>query len=365
MIVTCQLPIAYAISSTITEPNKASTVRCLLATQTGDLNSNISYTVTCSTGATVTKSVSGNIMTLSFTSPATSTVARGSTYTITIVASYSGQSQTSTITLTQNNVLKTSKPSLAVTPAYSNEAFINCLTAAATAAKTVTTAADFSLVPGAKVAVRFDAKNTAANPTLNVNSTGAKAIRINGAAVTTSFLQTNTVYVMVYDGTYWSIVNFYYVFQQVSTNVVYNCTTAVGTAAKTVSITGFTLSSGATIYVKFTNGNSNTNPTLNVTSTGAKSLRINNVVASPANCVIDSDHVYQITYDGTYWQIIGKYSLKEVGAASSTADYESFITTNKTNVINSVNLENITLTFSAFNTFYWYEAQGEYPPAEW
>ena len=61
MIVTCQLPIAYAISNTITEPGVASTVKCLLATQTGDLNNNVSYAVECSaSGVTVTKSVTGN-----------------------------------------------------------------------------------------------------------------------------------------------------------------------------------------------------------------------------------------------------------------------------------------------------------------
>ena len=120
MIITCALPYVYAISSTITEPGVASTITCLLATDTGSANSNISYTVTCSTGATVSKTVNGNRMTLSFTAPAVGTVARGSTYTITVVASSSGQSRTSTITLTQNDVQKTSKPKIAITPSYTN-----------------------------------------------------------------------------------------------------------------------------------------------------------------------------------------------------------------------------------------------------
>ena len=50
------------------------------------------------------------------------------------------------------------------------------------------------------------------------------------------------------------------------------CGTAASTVAKTVEMTGFTLITGATIFVKFTNANSAANPTLNVNSTGAKAL---------------------------------------------------------------------------------------------
>ena len=51
-----------------------------------------------------------------------------------------------------------------------------CSTAAATAAKTVNLTG-FVLEIGARILVRFDTTNTAVGPTLNVNGTGAKAIR--------------------------------------------------------------------------------------------------------------------------------------------------------------------------------------------
>lgn len=53
-----------------------------------------------------------------------------------------------------------------------------CSTAAATAAKVValTDPAGFSLTTGAVVIVKFTNANSVASPTLNVNSTGAKAI---------------------------------------------------------------------------------------------------------------------------------------------------------------------------------------------
>lgn len=75
-----------------------------------------------------------------------------------------------------------------------------CSTAAATAAKTVTLNG-FNLATGAKVAVKFTVTNTAANPTLNVNGTGAKSIKYRGAAISTDALAANRIYEFIYDGT--------------------------------------------------------------------------------------------------------------------------------------------------------------------
>ena len=80
-----------------------------------------------------------------------------------------------------------------------------CGTAAATAAKVVS-CTGFVLETGARVIVKFTTTNTAASPTLNVNSTGAKAIQYRGAAVLKSVLAEGRTYEFVYDGTYWQLV---------------------------------------------------------------------------------------------------------------------------------------------------------------
>ena len=80
-----------------------------------------------------------------------------------------------------------------------------CSTAAETAAK-VMSLPDFTLDTGAEITVKFSATNTAANPTLNVNSTGAKGIRYKNAAVPSGYIVANKTYQFVYDGTYWQIV---------------------------------------------------------------------------------------------------------------------------------------------------------------
>ena len=93
-----------------------------------------------------------------------------------------------------------------VTGATTNN-FGTCSTAAGTAAKAVTlTAGTFALETGARVLVKFTVTNTAANPTLNVGGTGAKAIQYRGSAISAGYLAANRTYEFVYDGTNYQLV---------------------------------------------------------------------------------------------------------------------------------------------------------------
>ena len=66
--------------------------------------------------------------------------------------------------------------------------YATCSTPGATVEKvaTITPSSNFSLETGARVAVKFDNVNSAKSPTLNVNSTGAKAIYFKNAALSLS-----------------------------------------------------------------------------------------------------------------------------------------------------------------------------------
>lgn len=82
-----------------------------------------------------------------------------------------------------------------------------CSTGASTAAKVVTLS-NFVLFTGAQISVKFSETNSKANPTLNVEGTGAKTIRAKGANLTASSLYNwvaGDVVDFVYDGTYWVI----------------------------------------------------------------------------------------------------------------------------------------------------------------
>lgn len=80
-----------------------------------------------------------------------------------------------------------------------------CSTAAGTAAKTVA-CTGYKLVTGSTIRVKFTVTNTVDNPTLNVNSTGAKAIMYRGSAISKGYLAANRVYEFVYDGTDYELV---------------------------------------------------------------------------------------------------------------------------------------------------------------
>ena len=80
-----------------------------------------------------------------------------------------------------------------------------CSTAAATVEKTVA-CTGFALVTNAKMDVKFTVTNTAANPTLNVNGTGAKPIYYRGSAISAGYLAANRTYSFRYNGTQWEFV---------------------------------------------------------------------------------------------------------------------------------------------------------------
>lgn len=82
------------------------------------------------------------------------------------------------------------------------------------------------------------------------------------------------------------------------------CSTAGGTAAKTVDIPHFELVTGAYVIVKFSNDNSASasSLSLNVSNTGAKSIKYRNGNLQSAYDIL-SNQPYMFVYDGTYWQI--------------------------------------------------------------
>ena len=88
-------------------------------------------------------------------------------------------------------------------PASAGIAYATCSTASATVAK-VAVCTGFKLTTGAAVLVKFSNTNSAASPTLNVNSTGAKPIVAYGTtAIQTYAWKAGQAVMVVYDGTSW------------------------------------------------------------------------------------------------------------------------------------------------------------------
>ena len=112
--------------------------------------------------------------------------------------------------------------------------------------------------------------------------------------------------------------------------MVHKCYTDSATAAKTVSIPGFTLTQGACVRVLFGNGNSVAYPTLNVNDTGAKEIRCargrldtainnNSDIATKGNKGVytwnaSDNTVLDLYYDGSYWRVIGDPIVRRFSA---------------------------------------------------
>lgn len=81
------------------------------------------------------------------------------------------------------------------------------------------------------------------------------------------------------------------------------CSTAAGTAAKTVTISGFKLFTGAVAYIKFSVKNTAGNPTLNISGTGAKAIWYQGAAISSS--YLNANRTYAFIYDGSVYQLIG------------------------------------------------------------
>lgn len=200
--------------------------------------------------------------------------------------------------------------------AKSLNGYVTCTTAAGTAAKTVDLP-DFTLVKGAKLIVYVQNANTAASAlTLNVNSTGAKTIKVNGTTTSSSsYSLTAQYYNCYYDGTNWCMNTYEANSAVVSASCSGNastadytrgtayCSTAAGTAAKVVNMRGYVLATGGAFPITFANANSAASKlTLNINSKGAKDLWINGAVTSATNYTLPAG-TYMCYYDGNNYYI--------------------------------------------------------------
>jgi hypothetical protein len=154
--------------------------------------------------------------------------------------------------------------------------YASCTTTAGTAEKKASvTAGTFSLATGTRVTVNFSNKNTANNPTLNINSKGAKNIFHNGAQITSGANKGLLCGAcdFVYDGTQWLLIGNY-----VDTNNTY-----------TVNNGTLTIKGGSTTATTFT-ANSSTSPTLTISGS-----RGTTVTAASGTITVSSPQIYSST----------------------------------------------------------------------
>ena len=96
------------------------------------------------------------------------------------------------------------------------------------------------------------------------------------------------------------------------------CATAGATADKEVTINGFTPTIGGVFSVMFQNAFSASDPTLNVSNTGAKNLKLFGS-ALPASFVPDGT-ILTLTYDGTNYNVVGRLNDITVKSTLESTD---------------------------------------------
>lgn len=209
---------------------------------------------------------------------------------------------------TDNNYTTNEKAKLG----YSNIAYATSSTSAETAAKvaTISENSNWELKAGSIIIVKFSATNTANNPTLNVNNTGAKSIWYNTAVITTSNLgyagTKNRPMMFIYDGTQYVFIGWAYdansTYSNASLGQGYGtCATAYGTVAKTVTLSSYALTTGGVVAVKFSY-DVDANATMNINSKGAKAIYYKG--SAIGDKIIKANDVATFIYNGSQYHLL-------------------------------------------------------------
>lgn len=196
----------------------------------------------------------------------------------------------------------------------SNIAYGTCSTAAATAAKVVSISGNtkWTLTAGSIIAVKFTNTNTASNPTLNVNGTGAKSIVYDTKVITLSYPTiagyANRYILYLYDGTNYVFIGWSV---DIDTNTTYSnaslgqgygtCATEEATTEKAVTLSSYALSTGGVVAVKFTYAVP-ASATMNINSKGAKAIYYRGAAITAG--VIKAGDTATFVYNGSQYHLL-------------------------------------------------------------
>lgn len=121
------------------------------------------------------------------------------------------------------------------------------------------------------------------------------------------------------------------------------CSTAADTAAKTASLPGLTLTTGARVSINFTNGNTAASMTLNVSSTGAKTVNYRGGSITPYL----SSGTYDFIYTGSAWELLSTKGIHKftMNSASYTGVVypDSFIRFYYSTGVTTLNISSTTM----------------------
>lgn len=206
-----------------------------------------------------------------------------------------------------------------------------CTTAAATAAKVVNiTNENWKFKIGSRVTVKFSYTNTAQNPTLNVNGTGAKSIWYNTAVITTGSLgmagTANRPMDFVYDGTYWVFVGW-----SVDNNTTYSVMsqseleTGTATSSRVMRADYLKAAIQSLISIKFRQDNSKTAADLPTSFTSGVTMTQGGGNGTDFPATYSVVLTYRINNDRTVQLCIGTYEHNFYYRSSTGGNWHNWI----------------------------------------
>ena len=92
--------------------------------------------------------------------------------------------------------------------------------------------------------------------------------------------------------------------------------TAIGTAAKTATISGYTPAANDVLFLTLTSGNTATNPTLDINGGGAKAIKLAGQAVAVEDAFSAAGAVWQMVYDGTAWNLTGVQTIAILATAT-------------------------------------------------
>ena len=196
-----------------------------------------------------------------------------------------------------------------------------CSTGADVNSKEVT-CANFVLFKGARLQMRFQNANTALNPTLNVNNTGAKNIYLNDSIINNTnrlIWIANSKIDFVYDDVGWVI-------QNVPSGLFGTCNTVGGTSAKQVTCGEAVVCKGSSLSVQMTYGNTAADASLNLNSTIPIDIYANDAkLTTNSRYNWNSNTIQNFIFDGQYWRMTDDTSKTSATAYISTINNDGIM----------------------------------------
>lgn len=197
-----------------------------------------------------------------------------------------------------------------------------CGTAAGMTAKTVACPEATELYAGLTILIEFSDYNTVANPTLNVNSLGAKQIFINGAVASSTnyFLWSPGAKIQfTYNGAYWVPVGHPCTYYGTSE-------TMATTATKNVTVSNIVICKGTTLNVQFVYANEAESPLLSIGGVTARAI----YTQGTRYAYWEAGTTVAFTFDGQYWRVSSEPVYASEATVGNAAGMNVYI--NGTNI---------------------------------